>query len=154
MQVTATIASVRKFLALLDQGSPASSRELLRALDELAMAYHQTPEGDPADDDETPPGTDYPERYASLGKWFPDYGYYAVSDPTEPINEKGMAGNAIDDLADISSDLEEVIWRFENLGPDDAHWHFRFLFEAHWGMHLRQLSLYLHANALRDSVGD
>jgi len=153
MEETATIVAARGFLALIEEGAVPSSRELLRALDELAMAYHQAPEGDPADDDATPPRTDYQERYASLGKRFPDYGYYAVSDPTEPVSEKGMVGDAIDDLADISADLEEVIWRFDNLGPDDAHWHFRFLFEVHWGMHLRELAVYLHANALRASGG-
>lgn len=154
MEDTATIAAARGFLTLLHDCAAPSSRELLRALDELAMAYHQSPEGDPAGHVARPPRTDYQERHASLGKRFPDYGYYAVSDPSEPVDEKGMVGDAIDDLADISGDLEQVIWRFENLGPDDAHWYFRFLFEIHWGMHLRELSLYLHANALRASDED
>jgi hypothetical protein len=154
MEDTATIATTRSFLALIEEDRVPSSRELLRALDRLAMAYHEAPEGEPADDDARPPRREYQERYASLAKRFSDYGYYAVSDPTEPVNEEGMVGDAIDDLADISADLEQVIWRFENLGPDDAHWHFRFLFEIHWGMHLRELSLYLHANALRASSED
>ncbi len=152
MEEPATITATRSFLALLQNGP--SSRELLRALDELAIAYHRSPEGDPSDDDAKAPREDYQERYARLGSLFPDYGHYAVSDPTQPLDESGMVGDAIDDLADISADLEQVIWRFENIGPDDAHWHFRFLFEIHWGMHLRQLSLYLHANALRATVGD
>ena len=105
MEDTATIAAARSFLALLRDGAAPSSRELLRALDELAMAYHRAPQGDPVEDDATPPRKDYQERYASLGKRFPDYGYYAVSDPTKPINEEGMTGDAIDDLADISADL-------------------------------------------------
>jgi hypothetical protein len=69
------------------------------------------------------------------------------SDPTA-VDEKGMVGDAIDDLADIAADLEEVVW------ADDAHWHYKFLFEVHWGMHLRELALYLHANALRASDED
>lgn len=154
MDDTATIATTRSFLALLHEGPTPSSRKLLRSLDELAMAYHHTPEGNPSETDVTPTRKDYQERYVSLGKRFPNYGYYAVSDPTEPVNEKGMVGDAIDDLADIAADLEEVVWRFENLDANDAHWHFRFLFEIHWGMHLRELSLYLHANALRSSDED
>ena len=154
MEDTPPIAAARSFLSLIEESGVPSSRDLLRALDGLAMAYHETPEGDPADDDETPPRKDYQERYACIGKRFPDYGYYAASDPSEPVSEAAMTGDAIDDLADISADLEKVIWRFDNLGPDDAHWHFRFLFEIHWGMHLRQLALYLHANALRATVGD
>jgi hypothetical protein len=78
MDDTATIAAARSFLALLHQGPTPSSRELLRSLDELAMAYHHTPEGDPSEDEATPPTTDYQQRYASLGKRFPNYGYYAV----------------------------------------------------------------------------
>lgn len=154
MESTATIAAARSFLVRLLDGQAPSSRELLLALDELAMAYHRAPLGSPADSGVTPPrNDDYQERYARLGTRFPDYGYYAVSDPTEPTNEEPMVGDAIDDLADISADLEEVIWRFENLGPDDAHWHFRFLFEIHWGEHLRELSCYLHANTFRASGG-
>lgn len=154
MEDTATIAAARSFLRLLHEGVAPSSRELLRALDGLAMAYHQTPNGYPADDDGMPLRTEYQDLYARLGERFSDYGYYAVANPTEPLNDASFVGDAIDDLADISADLEQVIWRFDHLGPDDAHWNFRFLFDIHWGMHLRQLSLYLHANALRASVGD
>ena len=154
MEDTTTIAAARGFLTLLQDGAALSSRELLRALDALAMAYHEAPEGDPAEGDAEPPGKDYQECYARLCKRFPEYGYYAVSDPTEPASDESMAGDAIDDLADIVGDLQEVIWRFENLGSDDAHWHFRFLFEIHWGVHLRELAVYLHANALRASDED
>lgn len=151
MDDTATIAAARSFLTLLDGGPTPSSRELLRSLDELAMAYHHTPEGDPSEDEATPPTRDYQQRRASLGKRFPSYGYYTLWDPTEPVDDKELVGDAIDDLADIAADLEQVLWRFENLGADDAHWYYRFLFEIHWGMHLRELALYLHANALRSS---
>ena len=154
MDDTAPIAAARRFLALLHQAPAPSSRKLLQSLDELAMTYHHTPPGNPSEDEATPPTTDYQQRYASLGRRFSKYGYYAHSDPTEPLDEKGMVGDAIDDLADIADDLEEVVWRFENLGADDAHWHYRFLFELHWGMHLRGLALYLHANALRASDED
>jgi hypothetical protein len=154
MEDTATIAAARSFLKLIEEGSVPSSRELLRALDGLAMTYHETPEGDPAEGEAEPPRYDYKARCASLGKRFPDYGYYVLSNPSEPITEEGILGNAIDDLAGISDDLQEVIWRFEHFGPEDAHWHFRFLFEIHWGMHLRELSVYLHATALRASEGD
>ncbi|HUE79504.1 MAG TPA: DUF5063 domain-containing protein [Sphingomicrobium sp.] len=157
MEDTPTIAAVRGFLALLNDGAAPSGRELARALDQLAMAYHEAPDGDPAEEDRESPThgfENYKERYAKLGKRFPDYGYYAVADPMKPITQESLVGDAIDDLADIAGDLEEVVWRFENLGADDAHWHFRFLFEIHWGMHLRELSLYLHANWLRASDED
>jgi hypothetical protein len=56
-----------------------------------------------------------------------------------------MSGDPIDDLADIVGDLSHVIWRYENVGPDEALWYFHFHFQAHGGRHLRELSLYLHA---------
>lgn len=148
MDDTPTIAAARHFLRALRQGPPPSDTELAQALDELAVAYHQAPEGDPADDESDPPGAeyaDYKERYASLRERFSGLGLYAVADPTEPVNEEPLVGDAIDDLADIEGDLQNVLWRFENLGPNDAHWHFRFLYQIHWGRHLRELSQYLHA---------
>ena len=143
---TPTIAAVRSFLALLAEGEPPSDEKLAEALDQLALAYHHAPEGVPADDDREPPARDFKARYAALGQHFPQLGMYAVSDPSEVINEEAMCGDAIDDLTDIESDLREVIWRFENMGAEDAHWHFKLLYRSHWGRHLRELSLYLHAN--------
>ena len=157
MEDSDTVAVARNFLRLVEEGPVPTERQLLKALDELAVAYHQTPAGDPDDGDSIPPERDwkaYKERHERLGKRFPDCGYYAVSNPTGALNELAMVGDAIDDLADISADLDQVLWRFENVGADDAHWHFRFLFEMHWGMHLRELSLYLHARALRSSEDD
>lgn len=145
MEDTPTVATVRRFLALLREGSPPSDEELARALDELAMAYHEAPEGSPADNDREAPGVDFQKRYAGLGKRFPEYGLYAVADPTEPLNGDSLVGDAIDDLTDIAGDLEDVLWRFENVGAEDAHWHFKILYRAHWGRHLRELSHYLHA---------
>jgi hypothetical protein len=145
MEDTPTVARVRRFLRLLREGAPPSDEELARALDELAMAYHEAPEGSPADDHREPPRGNFRQRYAGLGKRFPKYGIYAVADPVEPLDQRRLAGDAIDDLADIACNLEEVIWRSENIGPDDAHWYFKFLYRSHWGRHLRELSYYLHA---------
>jgi hypothetical protein len=145
MDDTLTIELCRRFLRLVNEGDPPSDLELIRALDELALAYHDTPEGNPSGSRRKPTRSDYQQRWQSLGDRFPDLGYYAISDPKETVAEEGLVGDAIDDLADISIDLGEVIWRFENLGADDAHWHFRMLYEIHWGRHLRELAFYLHA---------
>jgi len=132
-------------LRLLREGAPPSDEELARALDELAIAYHEAPEGSPADDDREPPNDDFRQPYAGLSKRFPEHGFYAVADPVEPLDQKCLGGYAIEDLADIARDLEEVVWRSEHIGPDDAHWHFKLLYRTHWGRHLRELSHYLHA---------
>jgi RimJ/RimL family protein N-acetyltransferase len=145
MEDTPTIAAVRRFLRLLLEGSPPTDEELARALDALAMAYHEAPEGSPADDDSEPPGDAFQPRHAELGKRFTGYGFYTVADPLEPVDQNCVASYAIDDLVDIARDLEEVVWRSENIGVDDAHWHFKFLYRTHWGRHLRELTYYLHA---------
>lgn len=131
---------------MLADGEPPSDEKLAEALDQLALTYHQAPEGQPADDDREPPEWDIKARHAALGERFPQLGMYAVSDPSEVTNDKAVCGDAIDDLTDIERDLSEVVWRFENMGAEDAHWHFKLLYRSHWGMHLRELALYLHAN--------
>ena len=145
MDETPTFAAVRSFLTLLGEGEPPSVEALAEALDQLAIAYHHAPEGDPANDDRDPPEWDFKARYAALGERFPELAMYAVADPSEVINDEAMCGDAIDDLTDIERDLNEVVWRFEKVGADDAHWHFKLLYRSHWGRHLRELALYLHA---------
>lgn len=145
MNDTQTIAAVRGFLAFLEEHESSSEERLAEALDRLAMAYHQAPEGAPADDDRDAPERDFKGRYASLAARYPELGIYAVADPSEAVNADAMCGDAIDDLTDIERDLSEVVWRFENIGADDAHWHFKLLYRSHWGRHLRELALYLHA---------
>lgn len=142
---TPTIQLVRQFLELLKEGDPPSLIQLSKALDKLAVAYHETPVGDPTEDDVDCPRDDWKARYKTLASRFPDLGYYGVADPLEVPNTEPMTGDAIDDLADIAGDLEEVLWRFERDGADEGHWYFRMLFEIHWGRHLRELQLYLHA---------
>lgn len=65
-----------------------------------------------------------------------------LADPTKSLDDALMMADAIDDLADLTSDMREVVWIAEHLGIDDAHFTFRVLF-SHWGQHVRELSLYL-----------
>lgn len=117
MDDTPTIAAVRDFLALIGASEPPSDERLAEALDQLAMAYHHAPEGEPADDDRDPPEWNFKARYAALAGRFPYLGMYAVADPSEAIKDEAMCGDAIDDLTDIECDLSEVVWRFENVSP-------------------------------------
>ncbi len=145
MSDSPTIAAARRFLALVEDGRPPSTEQLARALDELAMAYHHTPEGDPAHKDHKPQSREFSELFGRYSGRFPNLGFYPVTDPSGLLSAEPMVGDAIDDLADITQDLEKVIWRFENVGADDAHWYFRLGYQIHWGRHLRELALYLHA---------
>jgi hypothetical protein len=42
-------------------------------------------------------------------------------------------------LTDISIDLKEVQWKWENTSIDDAPWCFENGYITHWGWHLRSL---------------
>lgn len=143
MSLPPTIARARSFIALVTEGAPPSDEQLARALDETALAYYDCPEGSPAEAEPVMP--DFHPLYADIGARFPNYGYYASADQAEVLDDKPAVGDAVDDLLDIVRDLREVSWRYDALGADDAHWHFRLLFQIHWGRHLRDLSLYLHA---------
>lgn len=139
------IEAVKEFLSLLDQGEPVGDDVLARALDALALAYHNTPYGKPSNVDIRPEKEDYQIVRRQAEKLFPELGLYGIADPLEVPNEKAMIGDAMDDISDIIRDLKEVFWRWQNLGADDAHWHFRFGYQTHWGRHLHELRLYLHA---------
>lgn len=78
---------------------------------------------------------------------FPDLGFYNLPEHiTHQIGStKWLLGDAIDDLADIMGDLQEVLWYFENNFSYDALWHFSFGYRSHWGYHAENLLWYLHA---------
>ena len=143
MSTDPTIVAVRTFLDLLDNEVPLSLGELAKALDKLAVAYHEAPEGEAADKDDEPPEADYTQIYQALAERFPDLGLYGSADPLELEGDVTL-GDAIDDLADIIVDLREVVWRFDVLGAQDAYWYLN-LMHFHWGAHLRELARHLHA---------
>lgn len=138
------VDAARNFLSVVWEGHAPTDAELAQALDRLVVAYHDTPDADVSESDLEAPRQDGASLYREVENRFPDYGVYALADPLEPIDQQIGAGDAIDDLADITLDMREVVWLAEHVGLDDAHWSFRLHF-FHWGQHARELSLYLHA---------
>jgi hypothetical protein len=100
------------------------------------------------------PSKDYQATFAMVGRHFPTLGYYNVAQSiTGSIAEGSICvGDAIDDIADIVGDLQDVLWRWNNTSEGDALWEFRRSFTSHWGRHLRELQLYLHVIAIEDGV--
>ncbi|WP_010338153.1 DUF5063 domain-containing protein [Sphingobium yanoikuyae] len=143
MDMPLNIIAAQRFIDLVMNSESVSANLLARRLDELALSYHDTPLGNPDESDEQPPSEDR-VGYAEVGQRFPTFGYYGSADPNEVPGE-AQVGDAIDDIMDITNDLKEVLWRFYRFGPDDANWHFRFLYQVHWGEHLRDLARYLHS---------
>lgn len=138
------LEAIKGFLVVAFGPDPAEITDLCRALDRLALSVHDTPEGEPTDDDRAPPRNDYVAVRERIAPRFPGLGHYALAWPLD-TDGQALTGDAIDDLADIALDLSEVVWRVEHFGMDDAAWHFRFLYVVHWGRHLHHLRVYLHA---------
>lgn len=144
MDRSPAIVAARHFLAVVWDETAPSDAALVAALDRLLVAYHDTPDAQPSDNEFAAPRQDGPSLHKELAGRFPDHGFYPVADPTASPEEPAMVGDAIDDLADLTLDMREVVWLAENVGVDDAHWSFR-LHYFHWGQHARELALYLHA---------
>lgn len=134
----------RDFLSVVWEGEKPTIEVLSQSLDKLLAQSHEIAFADCAEEDRDPPTIDGSALYQEVAARFPDLGMYPVADPLAPIDDDKMMTDAIDDIADITRDLREVVWREENLGASDAAWCFRLLF-FHWGRHARELSLYLHA---------
>ena len=142
------IAAIRAFFDVALGPDAPDVAALASALDLLAVSYYATPPGAPADEKFEPPARDYKTRRKAIEPRFPLLGFHAATDPPNGSGEKAMIGDAVDDIVDIANDLIEIVWRWYNLGPDDAHWHFRSGYERHWGRNLHELRTCLHARLL------
>ena len=137
-----TILAVQSFLHLSTAGDTPTYRQLSIALDTLVQAHNESTDGIFSEPDADPPARDYERLCQQLRLRFPNLGYYPLAWPKDDFVTGDLTvADAIDDLADIIGDLREIIWRFENLGTNDALWHLKFSFQSHWGLHLRQLNL-------------
>lgn len=123
------------------------SREMRLLLARLIAAALELPRTDPGDAPE-PEGVGnavlkalHP-RLASL----PIDLYRVFFVPSELESQPGMATVA-DDLQDIYSDLKDGMWLLERGHADAAAWHWRLLFESHWGHHASDALHALQAHA-------
>jgi hypothetical protein len=136
------LTAARRFVDFATVGEVPSLGMLARCVDELALSYHDTPAGEPDENDDTPPA-EIDATYAEIGSRFTAFGYYSTVFGIG-VSEEALIGDAIDDILDVTNDLKEVLWRYERFGVDDANWYFRMLYQIHWGEHLRGLANYLY----------
>lgn len=108
------------------------------------MASHHADGFDEGEYPEPPPFP-YAQYRETLGRRFPELGLYNVVHPIigSPEEAELSVGDALDDLVDITVELLETRWRYENTSPVDAAWHFESTYRFHWGRHLRCLQRYL-----------
>jgi len=138
------IAVIHSFLDVAFGPTAPELAALGQALDELALVSHTTPAGAPSDRNIEPPPVDQKATRTRIEARFSALGLYGVADPLE-LSGEPMVGDAIDDIADIADEVSAIVWRWDNLGPEDACWHFHQTYRVHWGRHLRELQSYLHA---------
>ncbi len=139
--------SVAAFIACIEAENLAPEARLARlapALDRLSLAYHDGADLDKAPSEAEPPQRDYQALRELIAGRFPDLGYYGAAPPGETLDAEITIGDAIDDLADIYSELLDVAWCLQHTNADDATRLFRFGFSHHWGRHVCDVRGALH----------
>ena len=93
---------------------------------------------------EDSPDCDYSAIRENVMINLPDFGYYHVLSTLNPKEEPELfMGDAVDDLADIISDLLEAKWRLENNSEADALWFLEISFISHLEQHILDLLNYI-----------
>jgi hypothetical protein len=132
-------------------GTCRDHARLMTVLDRLAAARAACasaahPAHAPGSEDGLGDGLGYKLRRQRVAARFPELGLYATVEPVlSGLPEDPMVGDAIDDLVDVWTELERVAWYLVRGGPEDAARYFAWSYDVHWGRHLRELQLYLHA---------
>lgn len=140
--------AIRRYLDVLEGTDGATLYDLAKALDGLVATYHRVPDVEPdTTEASAAPRTDERRIIDAAMAAFPDVGWYALVDPQDGQDQQIGMSIAVSDLAEIASDLMEVLWLFENASHNDAVWEFRFGYQNHWGRHLHELRSYLHGLA-------
>lgn len=140
-----TRQTMQAYIDLIEGGSGTPDEleaRLVRVLDRLAAAIHTTPPGEVISDIDAP-RIDYKEARALVIHRFPNFGYYHPARLLEHEGGTGtLVGDAIDDLADIYTDLKAAAWTWDEVSAEDGRWELHFGFEGHWGWHLRDVQSY------------
>jgi Domain of unknown function (DUF5063) len=144
--------TIEAYVDVVESTALAPEERLARlpgALDSLAVTVRDISYVIDETDYPEVPTKDYQATYQVVGRHFPVLGYYNVAGSiTQEIGKSEvLVGDAIDDIVDILLELKGVLWRFDNTSVDDALWDLNQSFQSHWGLHLRNLQLYLHVLA-------
>jgi len=143
--------AVDAFLAFVLRREPSTRAdwpELVRRLDDLAVARHRCAIADYPEDDEGAPRTTDAELRPLIGQRFPEFGFYhrisPLVDGDLDFDQGTTLGDAIDDLLDITKDLQSAVWFRDRGRSDEGAALLAWSFDHHWGEHLRELQVCLH----------
>jgi hypothetical protein len=107
-----------------------------RHLAELQLAAIRLPELDSGDNPRIPkPSPELKKEVLNRVATVPFRYYWDTFDPLKE-NEEPVCGDLADDLADIWLDLWTGLQLFDSGYPVDANFHWRILYDSHWGQHL------------------
>lgn len=141
---------IQDFLDLLEHTSTASPTDCERALatnlDHLASAVQEAPPGSVTSDDDAP-DTSAEEARALVRARFPEFGQYHAAKLIDDVDRGPVVADAVDDLADIYTELKDVAWSWDHLSEQDGLWALHEGYTSHWGWHLRGLQAYLNLRA-------
>jgi hypothetical protein len=143
------VDAAKAFLDVLWADAVPSDAQLSAAVDRLLAAEQDVQFVEGPSDSSDPPPQDFNALYQQLGARFPQFGFYARTDPLVLVDGEITIGDAIDDLADLTMDLRNVLWLADHRGIDQASRYFCLYYEVHWGAHARELALFLHAHRFR-----
>jgi len=148
------IEEMREFLNLFE-GEPLEPQDrlqaLAKALDKLACAYHDTCTVTDPGHYSVDENSNYQAARSVVSKYFPDFGFYPVISPLSDISSPPDMADAVDDLADIRTELLEANRLWERGVTAGAKAHFRLSYEFHWGRHhLPGLRAYVSAKIFED----
>jgi hypothetical protein len=154
MSPTELKSILQRFVDYVSDPGEKVDEVLLELCDRVVSAFHAanydaTRYAFNQDEPSPAPREDYTSRRAKISANFPDYGYYRPAAHNEDDEGEEVLGDAVDDLADLLADFEEMIWRFDHTREDDALWHFHNGYWTHWGLHMRELQLYLFRKVTR-----
>ena len=139
------------FLDLVENGKDGTEEDNIQYLASLLNVLTTFVAKSNYDFDDSAPeytGIPYDMRRSLAEKRFPSFGYYNTVAPISEDIGAGevQVGDAIDDVADIYGDLHEVVWLHHKGFDNAAYFAFDRNWTSHWGMHCRELQLYIHAS--------
>jgi len=141
------------FLELLESVDKQANIEILELwLGQLAFLQHFIGDIPEADSEYSASAHDYARWKKLIGEQFPGLGYYNIPAalPVQIGASEIPVGDSIDDLAEIAVEISECLQRWEHAGENNALWHLRFRYQAHWGTRLRNLQTYLYNLSVKD----